>query len=75
MTPPLACLPVCTFFSGLALLGFAALALGAGRTDPKGAAAAADGRPANLPAWWVVPLIVVALAAVTGLLAWSTWDY
>lgn len=68
MSPPLACVPVCFFFSALGLIGVIAFLAGWGGLG--GEEPAVSDRPAGpRPPWWVA---VVVLAVVSiGLLVLS----
>lgn len=75
MTPLFACLPVCMTFIGLALVAVVVVAMDltnraavAKQSEDEGAPAA-QGKTGP-PPWWVMVLMVVAIAVTMVVLAW-----
>ena len=75
MTPLFACLPVCMTFIGLALVAVLVVALDLTNRAAVAKQSEDEGAPASPgktgpPPWWVMVLMVVAIAVTMVVLAW-----
>jgi hypothetical protein len=75
MTPLFACFPVCLTFVAIGILGLIVVVLGMYNRAPLEDRPEAADEPSRYgvtgpPPWWVLPLMLLAVAAVMLVLAW-----
>jgi hypothetical protein len=73
MPPLFACFPVCLTFVAIALVGVLVVVFGLANRIPGDDQPGTNGAPqagTGPPPWWVLPLMLLALAALMLVLAW-----